>query len=134
MAIKKISTIIFTLIMISCSTLASAQNNVPDPNKSMAVKRGGQGGGQGQHRGQKARIYKSVKVLEIYSKNGERVYSYGVSASAKGKDDKGVIDRVEKKNAGVKMIFGAGTAQEKIVEVLCSDCIVRVEYFKEDQE
>ena len=127
-----IAKLIFLAIMTGGSITVLAQDDGIKRNEDRGG-RGNRGGGQGQHRGQKARIYRSVKAIEIFSNNGESIYAYGSEPAAKGKGKKPVIDRVEKKNAGVKLIFAAGTPQENVVEILCADCIVRVNYNKEDQ-
>lgn len=111
---KTICKLIILIGIMFGSYSANAQNRVPQqgPNR-----------GQDQNRNQES--FSNVDVIEVFSRNGEKVYSYGTRETAKNPDGRAKISKVVKNNKGLKIYFNG---EGRVVEILCRECIVKLEY------
>lgn len=114
---KTISKLIILIGIMLGSYSSNAQNRgqLQGPNR-----------GQDQNRNQESFI--NVDLIEVFSRNGEKVYSYGTHEAAKSAADKAKISKVVKNNKGVKIYFKGKESEGRVVEILCRECIVKLEY------
>ena len=108
--------ILIGIMLGSYSSNAQNRGQLQGPNR-----------GQDQNRNQESFI--NVDLIEVFSRNGEKVYSYGTREAAKNAADKAKISKVVKNNKGLKIYFdGKGSGEGQVVEILCRECIIKLEY------
>ena len=87
-----------------------------------------QGPNRGQEQNRNQELFRNVDIIEVFSQNGEKVYSYGTREVAKNAADKAKISKVLKNNKGLKIYFNGKGGEDRVVEILCRECIIKLEY------